>query len=71
MLKWKKEEKEEIDNKNKYRIFIFFPIIDSILLEMNDRFSKTNTEILRDISLLSPDSSTFLEIEELKAYVWC
>jgi hypothetical protein len=36
---------------------------------MNDRFSKTNTEILRDISLLSPDSSTFLEIEELKAYV--
>jgi hypothetical protein len=34
---------------------------------MNDRCSKTNMKILRGISSLSPDSSTFLEIEELKA----
>jgi hypothetical protein len=60
-------QREEIDNKNKYRMLIFYPVIDSILLEMNDRFSKTNMEILRGISSLSPDSSTFLEIEELKA----
>ncbi len=33
---------------------------------MNDRFSKTNMEILRGISSLSPDSTTFLEVEELK-----
>ena len=59
-------QREEIDSKNKYRIFIVYPVIDSILLEMNDRFSKTNMEILRGISSLSPDSSTFLEIEELK-----
>jgi len=59
-------QREEIDSKNKYRIFIVYPVIDSILLEMNDRFSKTNMEILRGISSLSPHSSTFLEIEELK-----
>ena len=59
-------QREEIDDKSKYRISIFYPVIDSILLEMNDRFSKTNVEILRAISSLSPDSSTFLEIEELK-----
>ena len=49
-------QRAEIDNKNKYRIFAFYPIIDSILLEMKDRFSKTNMEILRGISSLSPDS---------------
>ena len=59
-------QREEIDGKNKYRISIRYPVIDSILLEMNDRFSKTNMEILRAISSLSANSSTFLEIEELK-----
>ncbi len=59
-------QREEVDSKNQYRIFIFYPVIDSILIEMNDRFSKTNMEILRGISSLSPHSSTFLEIEELK-----
>ncbi|CAF1298214.1 unnamed protein product [Rotaria magnacalcarata] len=49
-------------------IFSFYPIINSILLEMKDRFSKTNMEILCSISLLSPDSPTFLEIEALKAF---
>ncbi|CAF2145094.1 unnamed protein product [Rotaria magnacalcarata] len=60
------EQREEIDNKNKYRIFAFYPVIDSILVEINDRFSKTNMDILRGVSSLSPDSSTFLEIDELK-----
>jgi hypothetical protein len=60
-------QREEIDNKNKYRVFVFYPVIDSILLEMNDRFSTTNLEILRSISSLSPDSTAFLKIEELKA----
>ena len=34
---------------------------------MNDCFSKTNMEILRAILSLSPNSSTFLELEELKS----
>lgn len=60
-------QREEFNNKDKYRTFTFYPIIDSILIEMKDRFSKTNMEILRSISSLSPDSQTFLEIESLKA----
>ncbi|CAF5104178.1 unnamed protein product, partial [Rotaria magnacalcarata] len=60
-------QREEINNKNKYRIFVFYPVIDSILIEINDRFSKTNMDILRSVSSLSPDSSKFLEIDELKA----
>ena len=31
---------EEIDSRSKYRISIFYSEIDTILLEMNDRFSK-------------------------------
>ncbi|CAF4122768.1 unnamed protein product, partial [Rotaria magnacalcarata] len=54
-------QREKIDNDSKYRDFIFYPVIDSILVEMDDRFSKSNMEILRGISSLSPDSSTFLE----------
>ncbi|CAF1565842.1 unnamed protein product [Rotaria magnacalcarata] len=57
-------QREEIDNDSKYRDFIFYPVIDSILVEMNDRFSKSNMEILRGISSLSLDSSTFLEVKE-------
>lgn len=59
-------QREQIDSKSKYRIFIFYPVIDAILIEMNDRFSQTNMEILRGISSLSPDSSKFLETQEFK-----
>ncbi|CAF1525076.1 unnamed protein product [Adineta ricciae] len=60
-------QREEGNDKNKYKVLVFYPIIDSILLEMNNRFFSTNIEIIRGISSLSPDSSTFLDIEELRA----
>ncbi|CAF3612443.1 unnamed protein product [Rotaria socialis] len=60
-------EREIIDCECKYRTSIFYPVIDSIILEMRDRFSTTNMDILRAVSSLSPESSTFLELTELKA----
>ncbi len=56
------EQREEIDNDIKYRTGIFYPEIDSILVEINDHFSKTNIEILRSISSLPLDNPTFLEV---------
>ncbi len=53
---------EEIDNDIKYRTGIFYPEIDSILVEINDYFSKTNMEILCSMSSLPPDNPTFLEV---------
>ncbi len=50
---------EEIDNEIKYRTCIFYLVFDSIFVEMSDHFSKTNMEILRGISSLSPDNPTF------------
>jgi hypothetical protein len=45
---------------------IFYSGMDSILVEMNYRFSKTKVKILRSISSLSLDNPTFLEVQELK-----
>ena len=56
----------DMNNEDQYKTHIFYPIIDSILIEMNDRFSKTNIEILRGIAALLPDNQTFLDVEELK-----
>jgi hypothetical protein len=59
-------QREDISDKSEFKDRIFYPVIDSILIEMNDRFSNDNLAILRGVSSLSPDSATFLEVEELK-----
>lgn len=58
-------QREDISDTGEFRDRVFYPVIDAILIEMNDRFSNSNLEILRGISSLSPDSSHFLEVEEL------
>ena len=51
----------------KETLFFYYPVIDSLITEMNNRFSQTNVEMLRGISSLSPDSQNFSEIQELKS----
>ena len=48
-------------------LLFYYPVIDSLITEMNNRFSQTNMEILRRFSCSSPDSQNFLEIQELKS----
>ena len=48
-------------------LLFYYPVIDSLITEMNNRFSQTNMEILRGVSSSSPDSQNFLEIQELKS----
>jgi hypothetical protein len=38
----------------------FYPIMDAVLIELNDRFSFHNMEILNGISALCSDSGNFL-----------
>lgn len=59
-------QRQLIDTQIKYRTFIYYPVIDCILIEMNDRFSKTNIEFLRGISSLSPGCSNFLDMKEIE-----
>ncbi len=51
------------------RQFVFYIRIESILIEMNNPFSQTIVKIFRGIASLSPDSSIFLEVDELKIYL--
>ncbi len=58
------------DNQNEpyYRTYIYYQLIDNILLELNDRFSSKNWHLLSGISSLCPDSDTFLNFDSLKPF---
>uniref|UniRef100_A0A3B3T0S8 DUF4371 domain-containing protein n=1 Tax=Paramormyrops kingsleyae TaxID=1676925 RepID=A0A3B3T0S8_9TELE len=44
-----------------FRTSFFYPVIDSMLNELNRRFSNTNCELMRSIQSLSPQSDAFLK----------
>ncbi len=39
---------------------IFYPVIDKAIIELNDRFSEENMQILRAFQALTPGSESFL-----------
>ena len=50
-------------DKDSFRRTIFYPIVDTILGELDRRFSKDNCEIMRGIQALNPKSTCFLQEE--------
>ncbi|CAF4674204.1 unnamed protein product, partial [Rotaria sp. Silwood2] len=61
-------QRDNLNNEDNYRIDLFYPIVDAVLIELNDRFSVHNMEILISISALCPDSENFLQSEILKPF---
>ncbi|CAF3520458.1 unnamed protein product [Rotaria socialis] len=61
-------QRDNLNNEDSYRTNLFYPIIDAVLIELNDRFSIHNIEMLISISALCPDSEKFLESESLKPF---
>ncbi len=51
------------------RLTMYFPTIDSILIELNERFSCHNLEIAKSIVSLSPVNEKFLDIERLEPLI--
>ncbi|XP_057791317.1 uncharacterized protein LOC131008458 [Salvia miltiorrhiza] len=47
----------EVTNLHHYRFDVFFSIIDMQLMELNDRFSEANTDLLLSVACLCPDDS--------------
>jgi len=45
-----------LNNEDSYRTNLFYSIMDAVLIELNDRFSFHNMEILNGISALCLDS---------------
>nr|XP_028961687.1 zinc finger MYM-type protein 1-like [Malus domestica] len=44
-------------NRHRYKVELFFVVIDSQLTELNDRFNETSTELLICLASLSPNDS--------------
>ena len=53
----KRRKAQEITNLHHYRVELFYTILDMQLQELNNRFNKTNTELLLCLSYLSPNES--------------
>ncbi|CAF0922419.1 unnamed protein product [Didymodactylos carnosus] len=56
------------DNQEQYRTSIYYLLIDSVLIELNPRFSSEAMELLSSISSLCPKHEKFLDFEILKPF---
>ena len=61
-------QRDVLNTEDRFRTDIYYPVIDSILIELNDRFSSQNMEILNSISALCPDHNNFLDIDLLQIF---
>lgn len=60
--------RDDLKTDEEYRTNLFYPILDSILSELKDRFSDDNILILNAISALCPESSNFLHTESIRPF---
>ena len=49
-----------------YRISLYYPLIDALLLEIRDRFAPATSTILRNLSALHPQNKHFLDGNKIK-----
>jgi hypothetical protein len=61
-------QRDNNESEQYYRTCIYYQLIDNILVELNDRFSSNNLQILSSVSSLCPDSDMFLHFESLKPF---
>ncbi|KAK0152938.1 Transposable element Tcb2 transposase [Merluccius polli] len=53
-------QRSQVDSKDAFRRRIFLPIMDSLICEMEKRFSKSSIQIMKGIQGLNPASDVFL-----------
>lgn len=53
-------QRSQVDSKDAFRRRIFLPIMDSLICEMDKRFSKSSIQIMKGIQGLNPASDVFL-----------
>ena len=54
--------------KEDYMCQLYFPVLDTFLKEMDERFDETHQVILKGIGSCSPSSSIFLSIPDMKPF---
>ena len=60
--------RDHLDGEVKYRANLFFPLVDSMLVELNDRFSEKCIAVLNGINGLCPESENFLQTEHIQQF---
>ena len=55
-----------LSSSQHYKVNLYFPILDSVLLELRNQFSHNNIEIMKAISSINPQSKKFLDASTLK-----
>lgn len=56
----------EAATSQQFKIGLYYPILDAFLMELNQRFSERNVEIVRAIRACSPQCAQFLESAQLQ-----
>ncbi|XP_061589448.1 zinc finger MYM-type protein 1-like [Cololabis saira] len=56
------------DDKDSFKKNLYYPVLDSVIGELQRRFSEPNCLIMKGIQALSPQSASFLEKETLTAF---
>ena len=56
-----------MSTSDEYKVSVYFPVLDSFLVELKDRFNSQNVEIMKAIQACSPQSSSFLDPTYLTA----
>lgn len=62
------ERRIDHDDKESFQKHVFYPVLNSMMVELQRRFSKPNCKIMKGIQALHPQSSIFLHEEDLFAF---
>ena len=60
---------EALSTSQQFKVGLCYPILDAFLMELNQRFSEKNVELMRAIRACSPQCTRFLEPPELQPLV--
>lgn len=60
---------EALTTSQQFKVRVGYPILDAFLMELNQRFSERNVEIMRAIRACSPQSAHFLEPAQLQPLI--
>ena len=64
--------RDHLNSEAKYRTNLYFPLIDSMLVELKDRFSEKSINVVNGINALCPESDNFLQAEfDPRVFISC
>lgn len=61
-------QREIISSSTDFMNRIYFPLIDCMLVELNDRFSSKTLSLMKSIYTVYPESKNFLNIDDIEEF---